>query len=65
MISVLQEQLAASRNEQGMIKDELLKVKEENAFLRDSLRSTQQVSNICTLLSSLVRNFKGQCISIE
>jgi len=44
MISVLQEQLLVSRNEQGVIKDEWLKVKEENALLHDALRSTQQVS---------------------
>ena len=44
MISVLQEQLVVSRNEQGVIKDEWLKVKEENALLHDALRSAQQVS---------------------
>ena len=43
MISVLQEQLVVSRNEQRVMKDEFLKVKEENAILCDSLRSAQQV----------------------
>ena len=44
MVTVLQEQLIVSRQEQAEMKSELVQLKEENSLLHESLRNTQQVS---------------------